>query len=407
MSMGGGGSSGGQAIVQTGPTLAAAQGAAAAQINAANMAGNLAQDNTNKALKTLMNQYGTALQYAQPAINTGNQAEAQINYLLGMPAVAPGTAPTPVTMQSELDQLTPSQIRSYIDQNSQLVGSVDPDNNQPSYFWQYQGSGSDDQALIDQFANNWQTQVQGGYSGKGQSPQAYPGAITSTTPSVLAATQGVGQIDSGDASQVYFGTPSIHDAAANAVAKQNYQNDLPAYQQQLNAYNNQSNLYNRYNAKGQASASDISDIVTNMPGFQFQQQQGLSQIQNAASASGMLNSGALLQQLNEFGQGLSSTYFNNYIGQLGSLASAGNQASANASSGALSTGQASAGAYMSLGENLGNAALSSGQALASAYLSPLANQETRVTQVGGGGGGGGAGSIGGLLSGIGSILGAF
>ncbi len=153
---------------------------------------------------------------------------------------------------------------------------------------------------------------------------------------------------------------------------------MKQYTQQTNQFNQQMGVYNDYQAKGTATSADIGDIVQNLPGFRFQQQQGISGIQNAASASGMLNSGSLLQGLNKFGQDLSSTYFGNYLNQLGSLASMGQQSNASAQAGALATGQQVAGQYSNLGNAQANAALAAGQAMASSYLSPAKNQTVNM-----------------------------
>jgi len=404
--MGGGGSSPSQAIVQTGPTVGAANAAAAAQINSANLASQIAQQNTNKALNSLMKQYGTALQYAQPAINTGNQAMAQMNYLMGLPAVNPGPAPDVVNLQSELAKLTPDDINTYINSHTNLVGASGGEHENPNKDasnWlhpSYTGVGADDPNLRAQYLNAWNAA-----KAAGGTNSDYVGGAG------LTSTQNV-KTQSGVTGADIFGTDStLKSDISNYLANQNLQNDLPAYQNTLNAYNNQANTYNSYNARGPASAADINNVVNNMPGFQFQQQQGIGGIENSGSASGLLNSGALLQQLDKFGQGLASTYYNNYLNQLGGLANAGNAASSQVGQGSQVVGNNLAGLYSNLGDNMGNAALTAGQAQASSFLSPLSAQETRVTNIGGGGGGGGFGDILGgalgLLGGGGSGGGGF
>lgn len=59
----------------------------------------------------------------------------------------------------------------------------------------------------------------------------------------------------------------------------------------------------------------------NSTGYQFQLDQGSNAITGNAAAKGILNSGATAKALTGYGQNLASTTFNNYLGQLGGLAS--------------------------------------------------------------------------------------
>src|SRR5258708_26918070 len=158
MSLNGGGSGqqGGQAIVQTGPSLQAANMAAQAQIGAAQQASQIASQNTNAALQALMGEYGTALTYANPMVNTGNQAAAQLNYMLGMPAVSPGaapTAPTMPTLATAQGDITNSAINNYIMQNSGVVGGGN--GGQGFGHLSYTGAGSDDPTLLASIQSGW------------------------------------------------------------------------------------------------------------------------------------------------------------------------------------------------------------------------------------------------------------
>ncbi len=149
-----------------------------------------------------------------------------------------------------------------------------------------------------------------------------------------------------------------------------------------NQYNAQVGQYNKYNAMGQATGNDIGAIITNLPGFQFDQKQGISAIQNAASAHGQLNSGNLLRGLDQFGQDLSQKYYQNYMGNLGTIAGYGQNATANAMGSANTTGAQTSNAYQNLGNAQANAALAAGQATASSYLSPVMNQNVSMTNYG-------------------------
>lgn len=57
----------------------------------------------------------------------------------------------------------------------------------------------------------------------------------------------------------------------------------------------------------------------NSTGYQFQLGQGSQAITGNAAARGTLNSGATAKALTQFGQNIGSSYFNNYLNQLGGL----------------------------------------------------------------------------------------
>jgi hypothetical protein len=74
---------------------------------------------------------------------------------------------------------------------------------------------------------------------------------------------------------------------------------------------------------GQAGAPNYNQILSNLPGYQFQQQQGNLAIQRDLAAQGLLQSGAAGKELQTFGQGLASNYAQQYAGGLQSLAGLG------------------------------------------------------------------------------------
>jgi hypothetical protein len=394
MSLGGGQQ---QEAIVSGPTLQAAQSAGAAQSNAAMEAANVATQNTNASINALMQQYTTGLGLTAPIRAEGNNASAQLNYMLGLNPYNPGAAPTPVNLASEEAQITPSEVNNYINQNSQLIQQANTGAGaapgQQEQYYQYQGAGSNDAALQAQYATGW-----GQATAPGQ-VNPYPGGVTSTVGTnydSLAA----GSLNASAASQAFQGNTQIAQDATQALAQQQLNQDLPTYNAQLQSYNQAEGLYNQYSAAGPATAANISDIVQNQPGFQFSQQQGINSIQNSASASGMLNSGSILQQLNQFGQGLSQSYYQNYLGNLQGLAGLGTGATQQASASVNQTGANVAGAYGNLTTDVGNAYLAAGQAAASSYLSPAVNQQIIATPVGSPSSNG----IGSLLGSAGGIL---
>lgn len=105
---------------------------------------------------------------------------------------------------------------------------------------------------------------------------------------------------------------------------------------------------------GDNSAAQVAlEDLANSPAYQFREEQGRRAIENAASASGSLNSGPLAKDLTRFGQGLASTEFSNNFNRLLSLISPGDAA---ASQGAGLTSQN--------GVNLANLGTSIGSARA-------------------------------------------
>lgn len=78
---------------------------------------------------------------------------------------------------------------------------------------------------------------------------------------------------------------------------------------------------------------NFNQILQNLPGYQFQRDQGNEAVQRNLAARGLLGSGAGAKALDQYGQGLASNYAQQYTAGLQSLAGLG-QSSANA------TGQA-------------------------------------------------------------------
>lgn len=392
-----------QPYILSGPTLQASQMAAQAQVNAAQIASQAATQNTNNAIQALMQQYSTSLTYANPAINTGNQASAQMNYMLGLPAVSPGPTPTAPTAP---------QYAS-IGKNSNIVGN-------PQATTQFNNLSSQADFIARQ--ENMKTSNYGpghpdplgeSFTMASVAQQLQGQAADKLTPleeEYLVNYSSAGLAPGASGNTIL----STLEDNTNTPLKNTYQQQMTGYQQQLDQYNQQSDLYDKYNAMGTATPSQISNIVTNLPGFQFSQNQGINAIQNAASASGQLNSGNLLQSLDEFGQGLSQQYYQNYMGNLAGLSGLGQQSSGLAQQGANNLGGNIAGAYTNLGNSQANAALSAGQAMASSYLSPVANQQVRMfpyttsSQTSTDGGASGAlGTLGqgaGLLSSLGGLF---
>jgi len=117
--------------------------------------------------------------------------------------------------------------------------------------------------------------------------------------------------------------------------------------------------------------SNIPDIVRAQPGYQTQLDEGIKATQGAASATGSLRSGATLKGLSDYGQHTFGSYWDKWLGGIGTLAgygqAAGNniqqagQANANNQgqigiANAAAQGQAATGAANAWAEGLGGAA---------------------------------------------------
>src|SRR5579872_7284050 len=71
---------------------------------------------------------------------------------------------------------------------------------------------------------------------------------------------------------------------------------------------------------GAAGTPNFSQILQNLPGYQFQMQQGTQAVDRNLAAQGLLQSGAAGKALQTFGQGLAANYAQQYTGGLQSLA---------------------------------------------------------------------------------------
>ena len=109
------------------------------------------------------------------------------------------------------------------------------------------------------------------------------------------------------------------------------------------------------NASAAQAARNAFDTFHNSDGYQFRYNQGLDSVQNQYAGRGMLQSGAALKAITNYGQGAASDEFGRYMGSLdrqqatganavNGLAAAGgnfvNQTSANNDSAASATGNA-------------------------------------------------------------------
>lgn len=112
----------------------------------------------------------------------------------------------------------------------------------------------------------------------------------------------------------------------------------------------------------QAAAEQAFNQFRDSTGYQFRLGEGLGAIEGSQAAGGLLNSGATLKGLADYGQGMASAEFNNYLAQLLGQQETGLSAAYNVASGGESAGA-----------NVANAALEGAAAQNDIFYTGLAN----------------------------------
>lgn len=110
-----------------------------------------------------------------------------------------------------------------------------------------------------------------------------------------------------------------------------------------------------------AAAGQAFDAYRGSTGYDFRVQQGEGAINSNAYARGMGNSGATLKALTQYGQGVASQEFGNYLGQLGGVSSTGANARGLVAGVGNNAANTQAQALAANGTNQGNAAIAQGQ----------------------------------------------
>lgn len=77
---------------------------------------------------------------------------------------------------------------------------------------------------------------------------------------------------------------------------------------------------------GQPAQTGAFDNFRNNTGYNFRMNQGIQGVEGSRAAKGLLGSGASMKALNDYGQGMASQSFNDYLGQLNNLGNMGMQA---------------------------------------------------------------------------------
>lgn len=190
-------------------------------------------------------------------------------------------------------------------------------------------------------------------------------------------------------------------ANAQAEASQNAINQLNASKSEglgyLAPYNESGKLGlgpltglltgNQYDPKtGESTAltpEQRLNLFQSSPGYQFQLSEGQKAIQNSQAARGNLLSGGAVKELQQYGQGLASQDYGNYINQLMGLTNIGQNAA-----------NSSANTAIGAGTQIANTMQDAGNAEAQGLLNQGNIYGNMISQLGGLGGlmGGGSGS---------------
>jgi hypothetical protein len=170
-----------------------------------------------------------------------------------------------------------------------------------------------------------------------------------------------------------YGTQYIDPNALKDPSRANnaidaYQKDLAAYNAQKSSIQSQIDAANSYSAAVQDlgnsfaqnyganydsgyTADQIGSVVENLPGYQFNLQQGLKAINRVGAAKGMLGSANTTLAEQQYGQGIATSYYNQYMGYLSGLTAQGTPATAQISANQSAEGTALA----TLAQNYGAA----------------------------------------------------
>ena len=382
MPMGGGGGqmTGGTVVQSTNPGGAMLAGNL--QTSAVDAAINAARDQTQTAMNAIRQNYSNAFMDLKPYSQTGIQALDELNSYLGLKAYDPGTAPkAPIspTLEAEMAKITGSNIRDYITQNTNPY-DFQSKNGLPGLT--YQGAGAFNTVPIT--------------GGIAIGTSVGGPASMSGLQNLIMTGQGNGVVITPEQSK------SVMDAIRHRLAEDNlprsqaeYDSLMPQYNQQMDMYNYAKGLQGQY--ANPLTPDQVSAKLAQTPGYQFQLGQGVDAIQRAASASGQLGGGGMLQALVNYGQGMASQTYSDTLNRLAALAGSGQQAATGTAQGSMNLGNNLASLNSQLGDTIANGLLARGNALSQATLAGSQKFDIMGQQRSGGSSG---------LGGLGSLIGA-
>ena len=146
----------------------------------------------------------------------------------------------------------------------------------------------------------------------------------------------VGGVLSSSASKSAASDQSQAAANANATQLQMFNkiqaNEAPWVSTGQQANTALGQFYGLPGADGTTTMPDYNSILSNLPGYQFQLQQGTQATQRDLAAQGLLQSGAAGKALTTFGQGLAQNYAGQYTAGLTNLSQLGQAGAAGVAS---------------------------------------------------------------------------
>lgn len=104
--------------------------------------------------------------------------------------------------------------------------------------------------------------------------------------------------------------------------------------------------------------------IRDNPDYKFRFEQGMNAAQNSVAAKGSLDSGSTLKGLQEYGEGMAAASYGDRIRNLMNLVTSGQNAATFSANQAMQQGQQVAGMRSDLADNLGSGAMAQGNALA-------------------------------------------
>lgn len=190
-----------------------------------------------------------------------------------------------------------------------------------------------------------------------------------------AAQQGVGTATTNAQQYMQGGLTSGNNTLSNIFGQQTA-NLNPYLATGATAANAMSNAISAGGSLAGSYSLPTAADVMNTPGYQFQLQQGTQAAKQAAAASGQLQSGGTMKALDQYSQGLASTYYQNAVSNslnayqtnfsntLNSLNAAGNmglQGSSMYNQAAQNYGNNTNSNYMNAAQYMGNTGMQGAQ----------------------------------------------
>lgn len=369
----GGGQQGGSVVQYTDP--AAAMRAGMLGVAAASEASQQSTAAINSAIESINKNYAQARYDVQPYRTEGVQALNKLNQYLQLDPYNPGNAPEV--------HVTEGQQRDYINQHSMLGPNPRDPNAWTNGNLSYMYNGVYDPKTNGGMMNGEQIGPVADFFNQ------------------RAGFKGSNKDNLG--LSTFYGDPNLMNTVKQHLTQE--QLDDPAFKRDVSEWEQNKKWYDQYTAEGPLNSDQIFDRISNLPGYQAQLHQGSDAIAKNSSAKGYLGSGRLVKELMGFGQNTLSTFYNDELGRLASLAGSGQQAASQSGQYGMQAGQSIGSLLAQSGDNRANSTLAAGNSLAQAIIA--SNQQFKVVGGSKGGGGGGMGGIGSLLSGIGSLAGAF